>query len=256
MNSIKHRPIWLPVLLLLLSCKPCGNKGDLALCHNEGFEVPTYAANEDIIRHIGYTASYNHETLCPNWVAWELTAAEKNGQEEKSRNFSRDPEVAFPKASREDYANSGWDKGHMAPHADMKWSLQALAESDYFTNICPQHRTMNSSAWRKIEDLTRDMAERYDTVWAVCGPIYDSLPHRLIGEAGVHVPDRFFKALAVKVAGRYHAVGFLMDNTAQKASPRRYAVSVDSVEAVIHRDLFPSLDEEVEAAFDWSIWHK
>ncbi|MBQ9418370.1 MAG: DNA/RNA non-specific endonuclease [Bacteroidales bacterium] len=256
MRLASHRLWSLPLLLLLLSCHPRVGCGESTKRSAEGFEVPAYGTEEDIVRHIGYVASYNHQTLCPNWVAWELTAEETRGEVQKSRNFSRDPDVDFPKASREDYANSGWDKGHMAPHADMKWSLQALKESDYFTNICPQDHDMNNGAWKKIENLTRDMALVYDTVWVVCGPIYDRQPPLTIGEAEVHVPDRFFKAMVVRSRGCYHAVGFLMENTPQKAKPRSYAVSVDSVEAVIGRDLFPSLAEEVEAVVEWNVWNR
>ena len=42
----------------------------------QGLELPQYAADEDVVTHTGYTASYNHQTLCPNWVAWELTSEE------------------------------------------------------------------------------------------------------------------------------------------------------------------------------------
>ena len=217
-------------------------------------EIPASGPDEDIVTHLGYTASYNHTTLCPDWVAWELTDEECRGSNEQGRQFGRDPDVAFPKASREDYSNSGWDKGHMAPHADMKWSCQAMTESDYFTNICPQNKEMNAQAWRKIEELTRRLALRHGSVYVVCGPVYDSMPCRTIGPAGVHVPDRFFKALAVCDDDGCRTVGFLVENSRQTGSPRSYAVSVDSVEAVIGRNLFPSLPEEAEAGFDWNKW--
>ncbi len=217
-------------------------------------ELPQYSPDEDIVEHMGYTASYNHTTLCPDWVAWELTAEECRGTNEQGRQFSRDPDIEFPKASREDYSNSGWDKGHMAPHAEMKWSLQAMAESDYFTNICPQDKVMNAQAWRKIEDLTRRLALRHGAVYVICGPVYDSVEHRHIGPACVHVPDRFFKALAVRGGEGFNAVGFLVENNRQTGSPRSYAVTVDSVEAVVGRNLFPQLPEAVEAAFDWNDW--
>ena len=220
----------------------------------DSVEIPAYAAEEDIVRHLGYTASYNHTTLLPNWVAWELTAEESRGSYEQGRQFSRDPDVAFPKASREDYSNSGWDKGHMAPHADMKWSLQALTESDYFTNICPQNKEMNAQAWRKIEELTRRLARRYGAVYVVCGPMMGMGHYGTIGKAGVQVPDAFFKALAVSTTEGYRTVGFLMENNRQEGSPRSYAVTVDSVEAVIGRDLFPSIPEDAEATFDWNDW--
>mgnify|MGYP002860221708 CR=1 FL=1 len=217
-------------------------------------EIPAYAPDEDVVTHLGYTASYNHTTLCPDWVAWELTDEETRGEFEQQRQFGRDPDVDFPKASREDYSNSGWDKGHMAPHADMKWSRQAMTESDYFTNICPQNREMNAQAWRKIEELTRRLARRYGSVYVVCGPVYDSAEHRHIGQACVHVPDRFFKALAISTGDGFSTVAFLMENNYQNGSPRSYAVTVDSVEAVIGRNLFPLVPEAAEAEYDWNVW--
>ena len=245
-----------PAIVLLLAA--CGftvpDNGGAPL--GGDIELPAYSDTEDIVRHVGYTASYNHTTLCPDWVAWELTAEEADGQFDGQYSFSRDPDVQFPKASREDYSNSGWDKGHMAPRADMKWSRKALEESYYFTNICPQDHDMNSGAWRKIEELTRRLARRYGSVYVVCGPVYDGDEPRRIGPACVWVPDCFYKALAINVDGCWHTVGFWVDNTPQSRSPRTYAVPVDSVEAVIGRNLFPLIDEGAEAAYDWEIWNK
>ena len=227
-----------------------------------GAELPSIAEGDDIVRHIGYTASYNHTTLCPDWVAWELTADEANGELNGDFSFSRDPQVDFPKASREDYSRSGWDKGHMAPRADMRWSLQALEESYFFTNICPQDHEMNSQAWRKIEELTRRMARHHGTVLVVCGPIYDGEEQRHIGPDCVHVPDRFYKALAVPTADGWQMVGFVVENSRQSLSPRQYAVSVDSIEALISAsrgratDLFPTLPEEAEQTYDWQFWNR
>lgn len=218
-------------------------------------ELPDYSDDEDIVVHTGYTASYNHTTLCPNWVAWELTAEEVEGTCNGSYSFSRDPDVKEPKAQREDYRNSGYDKGHMAPRADMKWSEKALEESYYFTNICPQNHQMNSQGWRKIEELSRRLAKHYGRVYIVCGPVYDG--HRIgtIGKNGLQVPDRFFKALAVSADGEVKTVAFLMDNNPQNKSPKHYAVSVDSVESVIGRNLFPKVDEAAERTFDWNKWN-
>ncbi len=221
-----------------------------------GAELPAYGDDEDIIRHTGYTASYNHLTLTSDWVAWELTADEVSDAYNFECSFSWDPDVRSPKATREDYSRSGWDKGHMAPRADMKWNADALRESYLFTNICPQDHEMNAQAWRKIEELTRRIASRYGSVLVVCGPIYDSLPHRHIGPNCVHVPDRFYKALAMRLGGTWHTVGFLVENNHQSRSPRSYAVSVDSIEAIIGRNLFPLADEQAEASYDWNIWNK
>lgn len=239
-------------VLLMGACSAQVPQQPLAL--SEGMELPSYGDNEDIVRHLGYTASYNHTTLCPDWVAWTLTAEEANGQMEGQYSFSRDPDVQFPKASREDYSGSGWDKGHMAPRADMKWSAKALEESFFFTNVCPQDHEMNSQAWRKIEELTRRLARRYGAVYVVCGPVYTDYRHGTIGAAGVQVPDAFFKALAVNTDKGMQTVGFLVDNDPQSFSPSHYAVSVDSVEVVIGRNLFPKVDEAAESTYDLNVW--
>lgn len=216
--------------------------------------MPAHDATEDIVVHLGYTASYNHTTLIPDWVAWELTAEEVTDAYDFQCSFSRDPDVEFPKASREDYSHTGWDKGHMAPRADMKWSAQALEESYYFTNICPQDHEMNSQAWRKIEELTRRLARHYGVVYVVCGPVLGTRCHGTLGKSDVQVPDAFFKALAVSTSEGYCTVGFLVDNKPESNGPRHYAVTVDSVERVIGRDLFPSIPEEAETRFDWNDW--
>ena len=246
----------LTAVMLFVACGYGRSGGVVAQpAASTGAELPAYSDSEDIVRHLGYTASYNHQTLCPDWVAWELTADEANGHLEGQYSFSRDPDVQFPKASREDYSGSGLDKGHMAPRADMKWSCQALEESYYFTNICPQDHEMNSQAWRKIEELTRRMARQYGAVLVVCGPIYDSSDNH-IGPACVHVPDRFFKALAINTAEGWQTVGFLVKNNRQDGSPRRYAVTVDEVEAAIGRDLFPTLPDEAEGDYNWNFWNR
>ena len=246
--------IMLPLLSLLLVACGATPYRQQPVSESAGLEIPAYSASEDIVVHLGYTASYNHTTLISEWVAWELTAEEAAGTKEGQYSFSRDPSVSFPKASREDYSNSGWDKGHMAPRADMKWSTQALEESYYFTNVCPQDHEMNSQAWRKIEELTRRLARRYGTVWVVCGPVFNSDNHRHIGPACVHVPDAFYKALAINTGEGYHTVAFLVENSHQNGSPRRYAVSVDSVETVIGRNLFPLIPEEAEVSYNWNVW--
>ena len=243
------------MLFTVVCCGPANAQRDTdPVAAPAGTELPAHDDGEDIVRRLGYTASYNHQTLCPDWVAWELTADEVRGTCNGTYSFSRDPDVKHPKASREDYSNSGYDKGHMAPRADMRWSEKALEESYYFTNICPQDHEMNSQAWRKIEEMTRRTASRFGSVYVVCGPVFDSLPHRHIGNACVCVPDRFFKALAVRTANGFATIGFIVANNPQNGSPRRYAVSVDSVESIIGRDLFPTLPDEAEQSFDINIW--
>lgn len=226
----------------------------------KGLEIPSYAADEDIYVYSGYASSYSHTTLCPNWVAYRMTSGDVAGQFRKNYPFSRDPRVKGRQASREDYSHSGYDKGHMAPRADMKWSKQAYYETFFFTNVCPQAHKMNSGCWRQLEQMCRRVAKHYGTLYVVTGPIFDSLHPKTIGRAKVHVPDRFFKALLAPDGDGYHAIAFVMENTEATQAVRASAIPVDSLEQMLRRDLFPALEEKwqrkAEACYDWDDWRQ
>ena len=150
---------------------------------------------EQIITHIGYTVSYNSDWKIPNWVAYELTKAEVEGVEPRGNNFMPDPNVPYNKtATTNDYRNSGWDRGHMAPAGDMKWSEQAMKESFYLSNICPQNRNLNAGIWKTLEEQVRDLAVQKGNLYVVCGPVVSEQPET-IGDNKVTIPDAFFKVL-------------------------------------------------------------
>lgn len=116
---------------------------------------------EQIIVHTGYRLSFNRETLCPNWVAWELTAQETQGSAQRSNDFRPDPAVPFRhQVTTEDYKHCGYDRGHMCPSADMKWSPVAQSECFFMSNICPQLHSLNAGGWEKLERACRRWAKR------------------------------------------------------------------------------------------------
>ena len=77
------------------------------------FFSPKITAQDNVIIYTGFTVSYNTSTLIPNWVAYELTATEVEGQYPRKGQFGQDFSFRGRQAMREDYSNSGWDKGHM-----------------------------------------------------------------------------------------------------------------------------------------------
>ena len=81
---------------------------------------------ERILKRTGYTLSYNSFYKTPNWVAWELTRKETEGKAERYDKFLPDPDLPEPRVEHSDYTRSGYDRGHMAPAADMKWSKKAM----------------------------------------------------------------------------------------------------------------------------------
>lgn len=138
---------------------------------------------EQILHRAGYTASYNHELKLPNWVAWHLTADHTNGPfKRKGRTFTEDEEVEEPRANTYDYQRSGYDRGHMCPSADNRWSEQAQADCFLLTNICPQLHALNDGDWRILEEQCRDWADDWGDLYIVCGPVLTRQRHKRIGK--------------------------------------------------------------------------
>lgn len=218
-------------------------------------EIPVDLQNrqEIRIRHTGYTVSYNNAYKTPHWVAWELTRQETKGSEERKNKFMPDPELPEPRAEHFDYTNSGYDRGHMAPAADMKWSEQAMEESFYMSNICPQNRKLNRDDWGDLEEACRGWARKYGTVYIACGPIYDRKNPERIGQHRIAVPDRFFKVVLIYNRKNPIAMGFLFENKAHHQTLEKYMVSVDQVEAETGYDFFSRLPDDVEQRIEATV---
>ena len=211
-----------------------------------------------MLEYTGFTVNFNPEMHVPNYVAWELTAQETKGDLPRHNKFSPDKKVpGCP--TLDDYRRSGFDRGHMAPAADMKWSKVAMEESFLMTNICPQVKSLNSGIWHRLEQRVREWAARDSSIIVVCGPIFTpGKPVEQIGEIGVAVPHRFFKALYAP--GRNIGIAFIFDNDKVKGELRKYAVTIDSVERETGLDLFYNLpddiENEVENQCNYKLWEK
>lgn len=222
-------------------------------------EVPAVKSSDLIVTHIGYVSSYNTKTLIPDWVAYELLPSEMTGKADRNDHiFSMDMDLKKPQAMREDYRDSGWTKGHMAPAADFSWDDDAMDETFRFVNCCPQDETLNRKDWQYLEKKVRNWAEDYGKVWVVSGPIIGDNIHGTIGDRNVVVPDQFFKAVMVQVKGKYHSIAFIMGNDANRYYLADCALTVNELESITGIDFFPNLDDAVEDRVEdelqFSIW--
>lgn len=223
-------------------------------------EIPIAAGvQEQIIEHVGYTVSFNSQTRLPNWVAYELTYAEANGTFPRDKRFNQDPYVRGMQADNDDYKNSGWDKGHMCPAGDAKWSKQAMSDSFYFTNICPQNPNLNGGDWKDLEEKCRAITQFYGKVYIVCGAIVGDAINGTLGYNRVTIPDAFYKVLLVETSKGYEGIGFYFENKAGQKSLGNYARSIDYIEQITNIDFFPALPDnietDVESKYNLSVWH-
>lgn len=214
---------------------------------SKDLEIPTslIPRQEQIIRHAGYTVSYNKDLRIPNWVSYELTRRETNGKEKRNNRFLPDPLVKGATATNEDYSRSGYDKGHMAPAADMKWSPTAMKESFYFSNICPQHPQLNRRGWKKLEEKIRDWAAADSAIIIICGPVIRKQA-KTIGKNKVAVPQQFFKVVLSPFAKPVRAIGFLFNNEQSVDPLSAYVVTIDSIERLTNMDFFAPLPDDIE----------
>ena len=214
---------------------------------------------EQVIKHEGYTVSYNSEYRIANWVAYELTATEaKSKKTERSNKFVSDPQVKGATAMNEDYTRSGYDRGHLAPAGDMKWSAKAMREAFYLSNICPQKPKLNRGIWKDLEEQCRLWALDNGSLLIVTGPVITGDMKRL-GKNKVAIPKSFYKVLCYYTEKGYKGIGFLFENRDYKDnSLKSMVIPIDSVEKVTGIDFFPSIpdeqEKEMEATVDWSSW--
>lgn len=241
------------------SISKSGTKGN---AHAQ-LEIPAMKKQtaSQIIEYTGHTLSYNNKTRLPNWVAYELTSQEAQGDNPRKDKFARCPQAQGPQADKNDYRNSGWDRGHMAPAGDMKWSTEAMDESYYFTNICPQNHELNTGDWKELEEKCRNWAEKYGSLYIVCGPIITDNTHGTLGENKVVIPDKFYKVLLTQKDGEWQGVGFIFHNPPKRDSRistkppvnrplESYAVTIDEVESVTGLDFFHKLPDTTETAVE------
>ena len=226
----------------------------------EGIEIPniTEERSDRVITHKGYTVSYNYDWKIPNWVAYELTYLEVQGEVPRHDRFKPDPMVPQGMtATTNDYKHSGYDRGHMAPAADMKWDEQVMKESFYLSNICPQNPNLNGGVWKDLEEQVRDLASQKEKIFVVCGPIVNDISNT-IGENKVVVPQAFYKVLLQEENGKIYTIGFVHENVSGRKPMSTYAMTVDEVEKLTNIDFFPSLpnkiENKVESEVDFSRW--
>jgi endonuclease G len=217
--------------------------------HPNELELPLMKGNIPIIKHLGYAFQYSEKHEQAFWVGYELTNKETEKAFERTDEFIPDPAVSTGTATVADYAKSGYDRGHLAPAADMGWSQQAMAESFYFSNMSPQEPGFNRGIWKNLEEQVRTWAKAYDSIYVVTGPVLkDGLVQ--LGPNGVSIPKYYYKVILDNTGDDVKAIGFLMPNEASKEPLEKFAVSVDQVEQETGIDFFNKLPDSRENAFE------
>lgn len=209
-------------------------------------ELVLPANNGDLIVHNGYTLCYSEEHEQPFWVAYVLTPEEVNSQPIKRKdNFRSDPAISTESAQLSDYKGSGFDRGHLAPYADLSYSEESAQDSFYLSNMSPQEGSFNRGKWAQLEALVRTFAEE-EPMCIVTGPVLTDGPYQTIGKNKVSVPNYFYKVVLDYYGDDVKATAYLLPNAKCDKDLKEYVVTVDRVEQLTGLDFFPLLPDDIE----------
>ena len=214
--------------------------------------LPAYSPVDAVIEHTGYTLLYREDHEQAAWVAYMLTGERLKGTAARRDNFRADPSVPTGSATPADYRASGYDRGHLATAADMKWSAKAMSESFYMSNMSPQAKEFNRGIWEQLESSVREWAKSDGELYVVAGPVLEP-GLKTIGKNGVSVPRMYYKVVLDYRLPEYKAIGFLLPNEGATKPLDAFVVTVDSVEHAVGIDFFPELPDSLEHALEGTL---
>ena len=120
----------------------------------------TTASEWTVICHAGQVVAFNSAHNVSDWVAFRLRRDDLlAGDVQRKDAFRSDPEVPDGhRVVKADYTGTGYDRGHLAPAAAMKWSPEAMSQSFFMSNMAPQVGTgFNRHIWKSLEQRMRSV---------------------------------------------------------------------------------------------------
>jgi endonuclease G len=219
--------------------------------------LPASSEHQPTVHHLAFSLEYSEYHEQAAWVAYVVDGDRLRGTIPRTDNFRPDLEISSGSSSLADYRRSGFDRGHLAPAALMKWSRTAMSESFLMSNMSPQRPAFNRGIWKKLEALVRTWGSKEDRLHVVTGPVLTE-GLATIGPNHVSVPDYFFKVILDYQVPDYKAIGFVLPNRASKAPLRQFSMAVDDVEELTGHDFYPELEDalenQLEATADFRAW--
>ena len=241
---------------------PPGTKSVTYTIRNPQFDNLNYGvpgAADTIVEREGYALGYIEKHEQPAWVQYIMTAEEVSRRAAKrGDDFRPDPDVPTGSATPQDYSRSGYDRGHLAPAADMSFSVKTMSESFYMSNMSPQAPQFNRGIWSKLEKQVRHFATKEKRIVVVTGPILPAEKTITIGANKVTVPQYYYKVI-YDTTPPEKMIGFVLPNKGSSADLRTFVVTVDRVEDLTGLDFFSAVPKEKQEQLERTItvenWH-
>jgi len=191
----------------------------------------------DVVHHQYFSLSYSEPHEQAEWVAYELKREHLTYDDRKRPYFIEDPEVRTKSADWKNYRGSGYDRGHLCPAGDRRFSEYAYNETFYTSNISPQDRDFNAGVWNRLEQQVRRWCKKHGDLFVVTGGILEKGLEE-IGEEDVDVPQAFYKIVLNTKDDSRGVLAFLIPNKESNAPLQTFLVPIDVLEEKTGLDFF------------------
>jgi len=215
---------------------------------------PALDTGDEVVVHPGHALVWDDARKIPKWTAHIIAADIMEGNLARIDTFLPDPLISANTDLFSSYWFSGYDRGHMVPSADMRWSQEAMQATYYYSNIGPQRPELNRGPWAELEDWMRRYVHYSGRrLFVITAPITGPempLLNKPAAKEDVSAPPYFFKAIVDIDGPEKKGIAFVMKNGLNDQGILSYAVPIDSVEALSGLDLFPALEDGMEARIE------
>jgi endonuclease G len=238
---------------------------------NAGY--PVSQKSPEIKEYKGFVVGFDCEYKMAAWTFHQLTTDVIFGSNSRTNDFRIDSTISCGTAKDLDYFVSktnedgttqikgfGFDRGHLVPSADLKWSKAAMSETYYFSNITQQKPEFNRESWAQVEGLVRRIVDNEKkSLFVLTGPIlHKGLEVNNESENKLMIPDLHYKIIADLSAESPRGMAFLMPNKKCDSKLSNYVVPIDSIERLTGLDFFSlipdTLEQKIEGKGDFFAW--
>jgi endonuclease G len=225
--------------------------------------LPTLRNNESLIEHEVMFLVYSEEHEQAKWVLHKISTNILNGKVSRTNDYRKDPLIKTESSEEKDfflkrkksssgyaYEGFGYDRGHLAPSADFKWSQEALSESYFYSNTSPQRASFNRGKWADLEGMIRGYVfENKKDLYVYTGPVLKPGLKKIERSInGVSIPEQFFK-IVVNYEDK-KAIAYIIPQETSNYPVEYFATTIDEVEKRTGIDFLADIDDKIETILE------
>ncbi|NAY92133.1 DNA/RNA non-specific endonuclease [Muricauda sp. JGD-17] len=208
-----------------------------------------------VVKHQHYILSYNEPYEQAEWVAYRLEKTHLTHDDRERPHFIEDPYLKTKSSDWRNYRGSGYDRGHLCPAGDRRFSEYAYNETFYTSNIAPQDSDFNAGIWNRLEQQVRYWCKKYGGITIITGGVLEEGLEE-IGEEDVDVPEAFYKIVIRGNGSSAKIVAFLIPHRESSKTLSSFLVSVDEIERVTGINFFEKQPRSWQEKFESEILSK